>query len=603
VVDSLANHTTTYVYDPDGGLLVRHDDNVATLYLPGQELVATTTTANGITTTAVTGMRYYTHNGVTVAVRSASGVDWLAPDLHGTDSVMVDASSQAVSQRRSLPFGSPRWPPPASWPGDKGFVGGTVDSTTGFTNLGAREYDPVNGRFLSADPMLDPSDPQQLNGYAYANNNPTSDSDPSGLMRCQASDPCNGGCVQSCGGPPAPPQNSRMIGQGFVLLPPPPPPPPKPPTPPGSRSCGFKALGCLHLSGLGNGGFVGDFLSGVWDTGVGMAKGTWDSATMPARDLWHCVTGSLGGCGNVALDAVGIRPAMQMAQGIVGTARAVWHDCTTGHIGHCLGTIATIAAVIALTRGAGAEADPGLADLSDLTDLCAVNSFSAGTPVLMADGSKKPIEQVKAGDRVMAEDPQKGVEKPEPATNVIIGQGLKHLYDIVVNGSVIEATYNHPFWVTEKRDFEWAQDLVAGEHLLLADGETALITAVSHHDQITTVYNLTVHDLHTYFAGIVPVLTHNICGAARDAGLPTRGPIRFIPPRTWRSGMPLLRGPGPKFGYIDRFGNIWEKGPSRTAGEPFEWDVILSRKGLASIGWLSRDGKHVNVSQEGWVTH
>ena len=174
VVDSVNNHTTTYVYDAGGNLLIRHDDGAATLYLPGEELAATGST--------VTGTRFYTHNGATVAIRTPSGVDWLASDPHGTGVVTIDASSQAVTQRRFDPFGNLRWPFPGSWPGDRGFVGGPVDSTTGLTDLGAREYDPVIGRFLSADPLLDANDPQQMNGYAYASNSPVTYSDPSGLM-------------------------------------------------------------------------------------------------------------------------------------------------------------------------------------------------------------------------------------------------------------------------------------------------------------------------------------------------------------------------------------------------------------------------------------
>ncbi|MDX3195811.1 hypothetical protein PV458_46060 [Streptomyces sp. MN03-5084-2B] len=37
------------------------------------------------------------------------------------------------------------------------------------------------------------------------------------------------------------------------------------------------------------------------------------------------------------------------------------------------------------------------------------NSFAAGTPVLMADGSSKPIEQVEVGDRVENAEPGSGV--------------------------------------------------------------------------------------------------------------------------------------------------------------------------------------------------
>ncbi|WP_246108479.1 RHS repeat-associated core domain-containing protein [Streptomyces sedi] len=66
-----------------------------------------------------------------------------------------------------------------SWPGDRGFLGGTADPT-GTTHLGAREYDPTLGRFLSVDPLLIPNDPRQHNPYQYGNNNPLTFSDPTG---------------------------------------------------------------------------------------------------------------------------------------------------------------------------------------------------------------------------------------------------------------------------------------------------------------------------------------------------------------------------------------------------------------------------------------
>ncbi|MGI5519893.1 RHS repeat-associated core domain-containing protein [Micromonospora sp. CA-259024] len=91
----------------------------------------------------------------------------------------MNASDLSVARRRSLPFGGTRGTAPTAWPSsfDKGFVGGTVDST-GTTHLGAREYDPSLGRFTSIDPIMVLTEPQSLHGYAYSNNNPTSTSDP-----------------------------------------------------------------------------------------------------------------------------------------------------------------------------------------------------------------------------------------------------------------------------------------------------------------------------------------------------------------------------------------------------------------------------------------
>ena len=85
------------------------------------------------------------------------------------------------------------------------------------------------------------------------------------------------------------------------------------------------------------------------------------------------------------------------------------------------------------------------------------------------------------------------------------------------------------------------------------------------------------------------------------AQLPTSGRIRYVPPHGYHPSMPLPRGSNK--GYIDRFGNEWVPGPSRTAGQAFEWDIQLSRTGRHQLGWLSRDGRHVNVSLDGEVTH
>ena len=85
------------------------------------------------------------------------------------------------------------------------------------------------------------------------------------------------------------------------------------------------------------------------------------------------------------------------------------------------------------------------------------------------------------------------------------------------------------------------------------------------------------------------------------AKLPTTGKIRFVPPDGYTPNVPLLKGKN--HGYIDKFENEWVKGPSRTAGQEFEWDVQLSELGSKQLGWASRDGKHINASLDGKITH
>ncbi|MEU3874038.1 MULTISPECIES: RHS repeat-associated core domain-containing protein [Streptomyces] len=196
-----ADVTTGYIYDTDGARLLRKDSSGVTLYLPnGTELQLTKSGS-------VVGTRYYGSGSRTFAMRVGSKLTFLLSDHHGTSGAQIDASSQAVFRRKSMLFGGPRGAQPADWTGDKGFVGGTRDSDTGLTHLGAREYDPVNGRFISVDPIMDLNDPQQGNGYTYANNNPATSSDPTGLIpddcrmgaECYGYNPSTGGCPGGCG--------------------------------------------------------------------------------------------------------------------------------------------------------------------------------------------------------------------------------------------------------------------------------------------------------------------------------------------------------------------------------------------------------------------
>ncbi|MGA5305971.1 RHS repeat-associated core domain-containing protein [Nucisporomicrobium flavum] len=197
---------TGYLYDADGGLLIRRATSGSgdtVLYLGATEVHLNATTKR------LSGSRYYSVGNRTVAVRTAtagvtgSKLNFLAGDNHGTASLAIEGSivngtpvAQTYTKRYTTPFGAPRGTKPANWPDDKGFLGKTADTTTGLTHIGAREYDPSIGRFISVDPVLNSSDEQSLNGYTYAGNNPTTLSDPTGLDDCRTG---GQGCVDPDG--------------------------------------------------------------------------------------------------------------------------------------------------------------------------------------------------------------------------------------------------------------------------------------------------------------------------------------------------------------------------------------------------------------------
>ncbi len=172
--DVVNSATTRYVYDADGNRILKSDgaDNSTTLYVGSSEYKIKAGTK--------TLIRNYSAGGQPVATRTANGLTVVLADRNNSGQLAIDGASLVVQKRRFSPFGEDLQTV-AGWPNDHGYLDKTKDSSTGTTHLGAREFDPKLGRFLSVDPVLDLADPQSMNGYAYANNTPVTSADPSGL--------------------------------------------------------------------------------------------------------------------------------------------------------------------------------------------------------------------------------------------------------------------------------------------------------------------------------------------------------------------------------------------------------------------------------------
>ena len=80
-----------------------------------------------------------------------------------------------------------------------------------------------------------------------------------------------------------------------------------------------------------------------------------------------------------------------------------------------------------------------------------VSSFVPGTMVLMADGTHKPIEQIKPGDKVLATDPATGQTVARTVVATRVSTGVKHLVGVTVatHGLVTNSRRNRPLRTSE----------------------------------------------------------------------------------------------------------------------------------------------------------
>ncbi|WP_157968616.1 ricin-type beta-trefoil lectin domain protein [Streptomyces geranii] len=550
---------TTYVYDAMGNRVLERSAAGAVLHLPD------TTVSLTPTGKLRAAERSYGHGGAPVVTRyreasSTSGateqVFANAVDHNGTPLAEVQLDGdQSVRVTKKDPWGEDRTSSVATR-SRTAYATGDDDAGSGLVHLGAREYDPATGRFISVDPVLDQSDPLQANGYSYANNNPVTHSDPSGLTSTASSFDASMAALDA---KIAEYQRTLSVSIGDVIL-----------------SVGWAVfkefvgwddiVGCFSQGDLwACGSLLMDAIP--WTSIFSKGKKMWKAfeATLSAVKAWR-VAKAVAEAGLKAAKAAKAalikakkaaeaaaaeakRKARAAAKAAAEAAKKKAHTGSKGARGNAPQVQARKTAQSKGSDGGGkAESKSGGSrggsgrDDSDSgggsdggsgsggscpTGGEATNSFTPDTRVVMADGSTKAIKDVKVGDEVMATDPETGETKAETVTAEIKGEGIKHLVDVTIDtdgtkGSKtaeVTATDGHPFWVPELREWIDATDLQPGQWLQTGASTDVQITAIRLWTaQAATVHNLTVSNFHTYYvlAGAAPVLVHNSNGCGPD---------------------------------------------------------------------------------------
>lgn len=488
---------TKFVYGTDGSRLLRRDPDGTTLYLGGQEIRL----AKGATKPTVT--RYYTHGGQVVAMREGTTkITWLANDHQGTAQIAINRDTMAVDRRRQLPFGAPRGGV-ASFPGERGFVGGTIDASTGLVQLGARQYDAAVGRFISVDPILDTQDPQQWNGYAYSNNSPITFSDPTGLlaMGCVMDGPCGTHGAKESYTPSAPVPGSDAPGGATKRM--------KwtqQNTPKSNSAERLSTVWYANLTPMVGGGY--------WDrqSTAGEMDCYGRAGCQRAYNYLLEHPNDIAGAKDLA--------ANYCVDNFDSCAyEAIWEDWANELSSNI---------VSSLPQGRVLKGPKYTSSMAANSKARArycesPNSFSGDTLVLLADGSTKRIDEIEVGDEIANNDPESGnaagAERHEVVA-VIVTDDDKDYVDVVVSTpsgeKTIRSTAHHPFYDAGLQEWVDAAELESGDLLQTpGDGRAEVLSARSYPAAMRT-YNLTVDSVHTYYvmAGNTPVLVHNsgICG-------------------------------------------------------------------------------------------
>ena len=131
----------------------------------------------------------------------AGTVTYVYTDPQGTPLAEADQSGTITATFDYAPYGSQAMGTPPDGPGYTGHVN---DPDTGLVYMQARYYDPAVGRFLSEDPVGPAAgNVFNVNRYAYANDNPIVNTDPTGRLICGSSGSSEGcyGTIDKPGGP------------------------------------------------------------------------------------------------------------------------------------------------------------------------------------------------------------------------------------------------------------------------------------------------------------------------------------------------------------------------------------------------------------------
>jgi RHS repeat-associated protein len=400
---------------------------------------------------------------------AAGTVSYLDTDSLGSVRGIVSAAGALTATTSYDAWGNPQTADGLTAYTPFGYAGGYTDPD-GLIYLINRYYDPATGQFTSVDPDVT----QTLDPYGYADGNPVTNTDPSGLLFLLG----GGGSSAhySAATVVAADAYTASFPTPWPLPPPPPAPRPRPhhhhsPAPQHSSCGGFWGFACHTLHCVGH---------QIHKHAEGLIK-----AGLAVGAIGLTVLNAAQGGADPFTDGAEVADVEDLVSEAADAAEDL-ANTADDEAGSCIG-------------------DPVLGG----------ESFAGGTKVLLASGAAKPISQLKTGDKVLATNTKTGKTQAETVTAVLVHHDTD-LYDLTIKvrgrTAVIQTTSHHRFWDQTTGRWTYADALAAGD-LLRTPGHTQVSVINGHApaDTVGWMWDLTIANDHDFYIDVAntAVLVHN----------------------------------------------------------------------------------------------
>ncbi|HEV8583057.1 MAG TPA: RHS repeat-associated core domain-containing protein [Thermoanaerobaculia bacterium] len=476
------------LYDDSGRRLRKlAPDGVETLYVSSDYEVTLFPGGNRETTRYVLGAA-----GV-VATVTSGGAGRTAPGVPvpgtlyfhrnhlGSTVLTTDGAGRLSSRLAYLPYGSV-YGPGTSGPDDfrRKFQGKELDEDAALYYFDARYYDPVLGRFLSADTELasDMTEVDAFNRFAFALNDPVTNVDPTGHAVWESILGVTIGVVEI------------TLGVAVDVL----------------------SDGALEPVG---GALIGAGLNGIQYSATHSGSFSWQQYGIQQGEgaAFGLLTGGFGGEAEAGVEVAATEATESVA------ARSAAEE--TGELAaENEGRSLTSAADEGMAEDA-VEDSAGREDFNLEEESCEA-SFPAGTPVWTENG-RTAIEALVPGAVLVSRnsiDFANGFHEVTGASS----RPVRNLVRLTLRGDdgqsdELAATPNHPLWV-EKRGWIAAREVAAGDRVGTLSGGWAAVERAEafQSEEPQPVHSLEVAGFRSYFVGALGVWVHNPCVAIDRTG-------------------------------------------------------------------------------------